>query len=333
MISHARVWPALFLCAAVLGGLGIAAGDARAVILYSTATQNTSPPPSEDGLAAWNLEGAFGGFLATPIASQYFIAAQHVGYNSSITFQGTTYQVDTSFDGGLGYADDPGSDLRIYKIQGTFPTYATLYDAATDGSEMGKTLTDIGRGTTRGPAVVNPTTGGTIGWYWGTSTGSWSWGQNVVSGYWNYNSFSPNSVLSFAFDSNGIANECSLTGGDSSGGLFLYSDGQWKLAGINWAVDSPWNFTAPSDTGSFIADLFDGRGLYMEDNNNNWVYVPNSSEPAPGSSYASRISSEIGWIDGVAGLTYPVPEPGTLMLLAAGAFGLVAWAGRRRKAT
>jgi hypothetical protein len=67
-----------------------------------------------------------------------------------------------------------------------------------------------------------------------------SWGQNVVSGFDAYNGVSLTSLLKFNFDSTGIANEAALSTGDSSGGVFINSLGQWKLAGINYAVDSPW---------------------------------------------------------------------------------------------
>jgi hypothetical protein len=106
-----------------------AAREARAVILYSSPTSNTSPPSDAQGLPAWNLEGTFGAYLATPIDASHFIAAAHIGLAPSITVldasgQPHTYQVDTSFNGGVGYARDPGSDLCVYQIKGTFPAWA-----------------------------------------------------------------------------------------------------------------------------------------------------------------------------------------------------------------
>ena len=156
-IAHAR-----FLGSAQLLGGG---SNAQAVILYSSADRNTSPPPSSPvdlGYAAWNLEAQWGPYLATPIDATHFIAAQHIGLASStITFQGTAYQVNTSSD-----QTDPNSDLAIWSLQsGSFSTFAPLYNAAVNGSEVGNTLTVIGRGTQRGAAVT--VNGNTVGWQWG----------------------------------------------------------------------------------------------------------------------------------------------------------------------
>ena len=120
----------------------------------------------------------------------------------------------------------------------------------------------------------------------------------MVTGLTNYpNASSPNTMLYFDFNANGIANEAALSVGDSSGGVFINSNGQWKLAGINYAVDSPWSYTGSASDPGFNADIFDARGLYYQDSSHNWVQVPPSYPVAvPGASYASDISSCLGWI-------------------------------------
>jgi hypothetical protein len=320
----------------------MAARDAFAVILTEDPGRNTSPPTADQGLAAWNLEATWGGFLATPIDGQYFIAAQHIfsaqtAINTPITFQNQTYQIDPTFNGGLGYADDPGSDLRIMKIVGTFPTYAKLYNAAIDGPEVqangsgGKPITVIGRGTDRGAEV---TVNGVLkGWQWGARDGATSWGQNVVSGLYGFKS--PNSMLTFDFNRDGVANEGGLSVGDSSGGVFIKSGNDWKLAGINYGVDGPWSYTGdPSDPG-FNADIFDARGLYYK-SNGTWTLFPTDGTPAAGAGYASRISSRLDWISSVdPGVGSPsgnvVPEPGTLALWVAGMPLLLVFGWRLRR--
>lgn len=317
--------------ATVAAALLATASNAWAVILYSTATRNMLPPSVAQGLDAWNLEGSWGGFLATPIDSTHFIAAQHVGTYPSITFQNQTYQVDTSFNGGLGYADDPSSDLAVYKIDGTFPTYATLYDPKVDGSEVGKAMTVIGRGSQRGSDV---SVGGVLkGWLWGDRDGALSWGQNVISSFADYSASSPSSLLAFAFNSNGVQNEGALSVGDSSGGVFIYSHNQWKLAGINYGVDSPFSMTGDSSDPGVYADIFDARGLYYRDSSTGqWTLVSNQGFAVPGSSYATRISSRSSWIQSVTGPSLAVvPEPTTLVLVLAGAPLLaLAWWKRRK---
>jgi hypothetical protein len=293
--------------------------EARAIVLYSNATGNTTAPASAEGLDGWNLQATFGNFFVTPIAGQYFIAAQHIyaapsssGYSgpTSVTLNSVAYPLDLSFNGGLGCANDPGSDLRIYKIQGTFPAWAPLYTSA-DGPELGKTATMMGMGAVRGTDVVDTAAGYNLvrGWQWGANRAA-SWGQNVVSGYDDYSAGSPDSLLRFNFDSKGIDNEGALSVGDSSGGVFILSGGQWKLAGVNYAMDSPWSTTGTGTrSNGFNADIFDSRGLYQWDGSS-WVYNdPRLLAPIPTAGYASRISDRADWIASV------VPEPGTLGLL------------------
>ena len=59
--------------------------------------------PSADGI-----------YLGTPIASNYFITAKHIGgsIGQTISFGGTNYTTTAVFP-------DPASDLQIWKIAGT----------------------------------------------------------------------------------------------------------------------------------------------------------------------------------------------------------------------
>lgn len=313
-----------FILGGMLGAalLLVAATDAPATILYSSATRNTTAPSVENGLAAWNLEATWGYYMATPIDPTHFIAARHIGGTSStITFQGTTYQVNLA-----SRVEDVGSDLAIYTLaSGTFPAYAPLYDAAVDGSEIGKSFTVIGRGTQRGAAVyVNSAL---KGWQWGTADYVQSWGRNVVDGFVDFGPTN-DSILYFDFNSDGIANEATLSVGDSSGAIFINVNGLWKLAGINYGVDGPFSLTGSSSDPGFNAAIFDARGLYYKNEQNVWTLVPrNLHDPVPASSYASRISARLDWILAQAPGAV-VPEPGSLVLLVAAA---LAFFGRLRR--
>jgi hypothetical protein len=313
------MWASLAAVVAAVG-LTAVAREARAVVLYSSPKSNILPPSAAQGLDAWNLEGTFGCYLATPIDSTHFVAASHVGVFPSITFHGTTYQVDPSFHGGEGYAADPGSDLRIYQITtsatGPFPTWAPLYNAAVDGSEIGKTLTVFGKGVDRGAAV---TLDGVLkGWHWGPGSSGISWGQNIVSRFDRFNGVSSSSLLAFDFDADGLPDEGALSDGDSSGGVFILSNGQWKLDGVNYAIDSPFSLTGDRADSGFVADVFDARGLYATNSSNNWSLVQDQGVVVPGASYASRISDRLGWMQSVdPQLTALAPEPASLVLLAA----------------
>jgi hypothetical protein len=126
----------------------LATQTSRAVILFGSGdpSYNTTPPAGALQGSGWQYEGQWGIFLGTPIAPQYFIAAHHVGgaVGQTFVFNGVNYTT-------TAYWDDPDTDLRIWKINGTFPIYAPLY-ATND--EAGKTLVVIGRGSQRGDPVL-----------------------------------------------------------------------------------------------------------------------------------------------------------------------------------
>src|SRR5688572_1642993 len=147
----------LALCAAVT--LLAATPSADAVILARSAQRNTwAPYGSWNGYlqnSGWQWQGNFGSFLGTPISSQHFITAGHVGgwVGQQYTLNGATYTTTAMYD-------DPSSDLRIWKVDKNFSSYAPLY---TGWSDTNAYMVTYGRGTTRGNEVW--ATGGHKGWY------------------------------------------------------------------------------------------------------------------------------------------------------------------------
>lgn len=298
----------------ILAGL-LATSPASAVLLYSSAQRNTNPPgsltnhgPTYDPHgnsdprrllnSGWQFQGQHGSFLGTPIAPQYYITAEHLGGAPNFVYNGTTYTIDGTFGLG-GWVDDPISDLRIFKITGTFPSFAPLYMESA-GSETNRPLVVFGRGTQRGAEVR---VGGELkGWQWGALDGVQSWGENVVTGTFNAGGgFGP--LLYFDFDRDGGPNESALSDHDSGGAVFIQSSGVWKLAAINLAVDGPWRFTQAG--APFNASIFDGGGLWV---GNTPQFIPDTAIDSPGSSYSTLISSNLGWIQSIIGPTI-VPEP------------------------
>lgn len=275
---------AIFL--AVSAAMACLPTRAGAIVFYSTPDpgHNTSPPTGTLADSGWQWQGNWGGFLGTPIGPHHFITAQHVGgsVGDSFTLSGVSYTT-------TAFHNAPNCDLRIVEVGGTFPTWAPLH-RGTD--EVGKTLVVFGRGLGRGDEVR---VGGVLkGWLYGTS-GGLRWGQNAVAastdrgpGY-GY-------LLSASFSAYGGSEEAHLGSGDSAGGVFLQEDGIWKLAGINLAVDGPFNTT---NTGSgFNAALFDVGGLYAG-GSANWQKVTDRPWDIPSSFYASQISANLNWIDGI----------------------------------
>jgi hypothetical protein len=302
------------------------AADAQAVILYRSAIRNKSAPTGTEANSGWQWEGNWaGGFVGTPIAPHYFMSASHLGgsVGGAIYFHGKNYTTTAAYD-------DPSTDLKIYKINGTFPTYAPLYSLS---SEVGKTAVVYGRGTGRGNAVVK--NGVTKGWLWATQDKVMSWGDNKVSSTLDGGS-GYGQLLKFNFDRNNrTSNEGALSTGDSGGGVFISDNGKWKLAGINYLVDGPFSLT--SGGSQFQASIFDKGGLYINGNQP----ITDTAADVPGAWYATRISSRQSWIKSIIGtvpaavmtspgdlaVTSAVPEPASLGLIAAGATLLL----RRRR--
>jgi hypothetical protein len=278
------------------------------VIFASTAdpTFNITEPGGAYAGSGWQFQGAWNGFLATPIAPNFFISANHIGgaVGGSFQFQGTSYLADATYP-------IPGTDLRLWRVTTTFPAYAPLYRA---DDEVGKELIVFGTGTQRGEEVL--VAGQLHGWRWGPGDGVRRWGTNIVSSTVQNSS---GSLLRMAFDEGASPNEAHLSVGDSSGGVFIKdTDGIWKLAGVNFAVDGPYY---PSLLGgdSFNAALFDQSGLFTRELG---VFLPAFG---PSAFYASRISANLDAIDAII----TAPEPGSVATFGCGT-ALLASARRRR---
>ena len=259
-----------------------------AVLFYSTGdpSYNTNAPTTRSLTnSGWQYQGGWGQFSGTVISSNCFITAKHVGgsVSNSFWFQGQSYPA-------LAFYDNPDADLTIWRVAGTFPTNAPLY---TRTNERGKSLVVIGRGTQRGDELrLNNRR---KGWQWGAMDHLQRWGQNRVSGIVDGGT-GFGELLRAAFKAGGGRNEADLSGGDSGGAVFIKDGKAYKLAGINFSVDGPYN-TTNSGTG-FEAALFDQRGFYRQTTNGDWILLPHLGSIA-GGFYATRISSHTNWINSI----------------------------------
>ena len=293
---------------------------AHAIILADNQYRNKSAPTGSLANSGWQWQGLWGAFTGTPIAKNYFIAASHVGgsVGQSLTLNGKSYKTTAVYD-------DPNSDLRIWKVSQSFSSWAPLYTGST---EIGKTAMLFGRGTQRGSAVV--VNGSTHGWLWGPADGKLSWGENkiktIVSG-----GSGIGSVLDYTFDRSGhgdhVSNEATISSGDSSGAVFVNSGGKWQLAGLNYSVDGPYTKSGGS---SFMASIFDKGGLSIGSQ-----FYPDGTTDIPANAFATRISSNMAWINSVIGTnakvavlaTTFVPEPASLGMIGLAALTMI----RRRR--
>lgn len=229
----------------------LAAQTSRAVILFGSGdpTYNTTPPAGALTNSGWQYEGQWGGFLGTPIAPQYFMAAQHIGgsVGQTFTFNGVGHTT-------TAYWNDPNSDLRIWKVNGVFTNYAPLYST---NNETGKPLVVIGRGTQRGDPVtvteaqtqtnssgqrVTNTVAVLCGWQDGAADGVMRWGQNQVC-------YAVGTLLMAAFTGIGMShcrspapalfsarnpqteNETGMIDGDLSGATFIQDNSDIWIQG------------------------------------------------------------------------------------------------------
>jgi len=301
--------------------LGQMAGSAHAVILMGTgnvAANTTAPTAGEfagDLLnSGWQFQGQIGNFLGTPIAPNYFITAGHLPFpiGTTINYDSNVYTTDAMYD-------DPASDLRIYRVTTPFSSYAPLY---TNTNEVGKQLVVFGRGTQRGPVVLNNSSQ-PAGWEWGTADNVQRWGTNTVSGT---ATGSPSQgqflVANFTFSGNASSTEAMLSVGDSGGAVFIQDGGIWKLAGINYGTDGHYSL-ASDGSNSFDAALYNQNGLYRRISQGPDVYA--AAPNAAGNFYSSRISTNMDFINDVL-----VPEPSTVTLMAVGA-AMAMWGTVRRR--
>jgi hypothetical protein len=271
---------------AVLFSVFSVVSAADAVIFYSTADPsfNTTAPTGDLAGSGWQWVGDFDGYAGTPISAHYFLAAAHVGgaVGDAFIFSGSSYKT-------TAYFDDAVSDLRIWEVDGTFPTWAPLYRNST---EVGRQLLVCGMGWGRGSAVM---VGSMLnGWMWNSGSSALRWGTNYVFSAGDYGAPWGN-LLYALFQASSDPNEADLALGDSSGPVFINDGEGWKLAGIAAAVDGPFNTTNVGN--GFNAAIFDARGLYVG-GSGNWTLVTGSA-PAPSGFYATQVSVRASWIDSI----------------------------------
>jgi hypothetical protein len=291
----------------------LAAGPSAQALIFITSGDpafNTTAPGGALTDSGWQYQGNWGGLLGTPVSPNFFLTAKHGGGAVGNTF---SYQGDSFTT--IGQFDHPTADLTLWRVEGTFTSYAPLYTGA---DEVGKGMVVFGRSAVRGAEVnvVGASPTDLRGWQWGnTGGGVRRWGENEVD---SVATVSGANYLVAGFSADGGLNEATLAGGDSGGGVFLQDAGIWKLAGINYAVQAEFRLSANGT--SFSAGIFDAGGLYGK-TGAGFTLLNDGPGNLAASFFSTRVSSYVEWIEG----TMAVPEPGELALftgMALAGFGL-----------
>lgn len=265
---------------------GLLVGSAHAIIVMRNPGRNTSPPTGDVAEAGWQYEGDWHHFTGTVVGPHHFLTAAHVG---GLPLQAFRYHGHDYY--ALEKAVIPNTDIALWRVAGTFPSWATLYEGH---SEVGKDVFVCGCGGPRGnPLVVH---GKTVGWYMGGQDGVLSWGRNRISdtGPGHADARQPvGPILTFHFDrdTSGAGDDTAcFSGGDSGGGVFLHdNDGKWRLAGINYGIDRSY-YLGPEDKYDIPAAIFDARGLYRNLPTGRYYLDPLESYKFPTTCLVSRLS-------------------------------------------
>lgn len=268
-------------------------GSARAITVYGNRdpANYTNAPTGPLAGSGWQWE-VIGSSCATVIGPHYVATARHLGLKPGLVFgyRGLYYEV-------IRVVSPDTGDLALMEVAGVLPNPAPLY---TRTNEVRKTLVLHGRGTPRGDPVYGPPPDGTElrGWKWGRNDILLRWGTNRVEAVYEAQPSDgiTGSYLVAYFSNRGGADLGTLTVGDSGGGAFIRdTDGKWKLAGVNYAVEA--QFRTSADGGDFSAALFDRRGFYEYDNTvPGWILDPTQSSEPRTAMYLTRISSNVDWI-------------------------------------
>lgn len=281
------------LAISVLFLVSIARPGAAVIIDSGDGTGNTTAPVDDPG---WDNVGTKSGLTVVYLRNGWVLTANHVGIG------------DILLDGGV-FTHVPGSgvqlqnpdltfaDLLVFSLT-TLPTLPDL-DIRTNTSLPTDEVIMVGKGKDRGAASdsddpgiwtappANPTPA-IPGWYWAVPS-TLRWGTNEVTGEWLPRPANTESFYT-TFDGNGpdhTSHECQAATGDSGGALFAKDGTNWELAGIIWAIAG-----------------FNGQI------SGNSALEGNATLVADLSFYATDIN---------AITATPLPEPGTMLQLAAGA--------------
>ncbi|MBC8142150.1 MAG: hypothetical protein H7Y38_12000 [Armatimonadetes bacterium] len=281
--------------------------------------------------------------VAWPISPNWALRANHTtgGYNDGyeIAYGGTLHSV-------LETRRIGNSDLTLIRVDQPFTSYAKMFDPSL-GNEVDREVVMIGAtGIVKDHTSPFTTNNGTFMNGWNrrevapNDVKRLNWGRNQIESI--LANVENTQVLYTTFDKatldNGTPNprhigsdEANTHFGDSGGGVFIKQNGEWRLAGVNLAVDAVYRTQTSSEY--VLGGIYDARNLwgdfYIDENNPQLGTVRRiitGSDPVPLGNYASRVAGYRTQIDNMTGQTrglgaVTVPEAGTAPLALLGIVG------------
>lgn len=289
-------------CCARMLAAGLLPAGAGAVVAFGSSDPDfnaalVNPPSGPLENSGLQFVADFAALMAVPIGPLHFLTAAHIGTAPNLVFRGVVYPVVAS-------EQVPGTDLLVHRIDpgpnGPFPAWAPLFTrVAGSGSEVGRTMVVFGKGLRRGAEVQ---VGGRLaGWLWGEPDLVLRWGVNRVSANQFFGGLGQVLLATFdAPETGGLGDsEAHLSQFDSGGAMFIQEAGVWKLAGVHFGVEGPFSASADGSM-PFFATLFDGRGLWVQDDSGAFVPISGAA-PQPSAFGSSSVADSLGPILAILG--------------------------------
>lgn len=270
-------------------------------------TANTEAGPTGPlAGSGWEHQVYYLDYHGTIISPKHVITARHLGGAGEVLTRpvifGATEEESYAIKGERILIGE--TDLAIFEVWETFPSYAELYQGE---DEVGREVIIHGTGVDRGAEIIGQ------GWKWGDrETRRSRWGRNEIKGsLWEGEEGEEGGrdYLYFSFDDLTGQNEVALTRGDSGGGWFIQEGGVWKLAGVSSTVDSHYSQDpAPANANAFRGSFYEASGLAYGTDRDGWEVIPASGQSddpdeiefyRQSHSYGSRISRSLNEVEAV----------------------------------
>ncbi len=244
-----RAARAVYATAALLAALtfGSPLGDAQAVIIETgDGTGNTTAPPDDPG---WANLATRANLTAVYLGRRWVLTANHVGAGD-VVLDGQTYSPVPGSAVQFENPDTSQADLMVFKVFGD-PGLPRL-EIPSSPPVVGDSLIAVGNGLNRGAATTFMELGG---YEWGVGDAV-RWGTNIVSEI----DILVGTTYSFAatftdpLDPSATSDEAAGANGDSGGGVFIKTGGEWYLAGTIFSISQ--YIGQPSTTSIYGNELF-----------------------------------------------------------------------------